>query len=64
MGHAEARDLGLGDAGPLYDPAENYDRIRNDIFDWEHDPNPVTQSSRTVDIPAQDADIPPAPTAQ
>lgn len=64
MGHAEARDLGLGEAGPLYDPTENYDRIRNNIFDWAHDPNPVTQSSRTVDIPAQDADIPEAQTVE
>ena len=58
MGHAEAQDLGLAEFGPLYDPTENYDRIRNNIWDWAHDPDPVTQSSRTVDIPAQDADIP------
>ena len=58
MGHAEARDLGLEEYGPLYDPTENYDRIRNDIWDWESDPDPVTQSTRTVDIPAQGADIP------
>lgn len=58
MGHAEARDLGLEAFGPLYDPTENYDRIRNNIWDWAHDPDPVTQSSRTVDIPAQDAEIP------
>lgn len=58
MGHAEARDLGLEEYGPLYDPTANYDRIRNDIFDWSSDPDPVTQSTRTVDIPAQDADIP------
>ncbi len=58
MGHAEARDLGLEEFGPLYDPTENYDRIRNNIFDWAHDPDPETQSTRTVDIPAQDADIP------
>jgi outer membrane protein len=59
MGHAEARDLGLEEFGPLYDPTENYDRIRGNVFDWAHDPNPVIQSTRTVDIPAQDADIPP-----
>ena len=58
MGHAEARDLGLEEFGPLYDPIENYDRIRNDIWDWSSDPAPVTQATRTVDIPAQDADIP------
>jgi outer membrane protein len=58
MGHAEARDLGLEEYGPLYDPTANYDRIRGDIWDWSSDPDPVTQSTRTVDIPAQDADIP------
>ena len=58
MGHAEARDLGLDEFGPLYDPTANYDRIRNDLWDWSRDPDPVTQSTRTVDIPAQDADIP------
>jgi len=57
MGHAEARDLGLDEFGPLYDPTENYDRVRGNLWDWAMDPNPVTQSTRTVDIPAQDADI-------
>ena len=59
MGRAEARDLGLGDEGPLYDPAENYDRVRGIIWDWASDPDPVTQSTRTVDIPAADTEIPP-----
>ena len=59
MGKAEARDLGLGDNGPLYDPVANYDRVRGIIWDWQRDEDPTTQSSRTVDIPAQDADIPP-----
>jgi outer membrane protein len=63
MGRAEARDLGLDEFGPLYDPTENYDRIRNNVWDWSRDPNPVTQSSRTVDIPAQSADIPELQTA-
>jgi outer membrane protein len=58
MGRAEARDLGLEDEGPLYDPAENYNRVRGIIWDWASDPNPEAQSSRTVDIPAQDAEIP------
>ena len=64
MGHAEARDLGLEDFGPLYDPTANYDRIRNDIWDWSSDPDPVTQSTRTVDIPPQGADIPELQTVQ
>jgi outer membrane protein len=58
MGRAEARDLGLDDAGPLYDPVANYDRVKNDAWDWSHDKDPVTQSTRTVDIPAQDATVP------
>jgi len=58
MGRAEARDLGLEEFGPLYDPTVNYERVRDNIWDWSDDPAPVTQSTRTVDIPAQDADIP------
>jgi len=61
MGRAEARDLGLDDQGPLYDPVVNYDRVKNKFNDWSFDPDPVTQSTRTVDIPPQDAEIPPQP---
>jgi outer membrane protein len=57
MGHAEARDLGLEEFGTLYDPVANYDRVRGQIWDWSNDPNPTTESTRTVDIPAQDAEI-------
>ncbi len=57
MGRAEARDLGL-DGGVLYDPVTNYDRVQGKWWDWSRDPDPVTQSTRTVDIPAQTADIP------
>ena len=64
MGRAEARDLGLEEFGPLYDPTVNYERVRDIIWDWAMDPDPVTQSTRTVDIPAQDADIPELQTAQ
>ncbi len=35
----------------------NYDRVRDEIWDWQRDPDPVTQSTRTVDIPAQDAEV-------
>lgn len=59
MGRAEARDLGLDDDGPLYDPVANFDRVKNKFVDWTFDPDPVTQSTRTVDIPPQDAEIPP-----
>jgi outer membrane protein len=57
MGKAEARDLGLGDDGPLYDPQVNYDRVKDKWWDWDRDPDPVAQSTRTVDIPAPDAEI-------
>ena len=57
MGKAEARDLGL-DGGPLYDPEVNYKRVKGKLFDWESDPAPVAQATRTVDTPAQDGEIP------
>lgn len=59
MGRAEARDLGLGDDGPLYDPVINYDRVQGKWWDWERDPDPIAQSTRTIDITAPDAEIPP-----
>ncbi|MEE4153249.1 MAG: TolC family outer membrane protein [Erythrobacter sp.] len=55
MGKAEARDLNLDTGGPLYDPMVNYDRVRDRIWDWDRDPEPAAQSTRTVDIPAPDA---------
>ncbi|QYU69778.1 TolC family protein [Leptolyngbya sp. 15MV] len=58
MGRAEARDLGLEGEGLLYDPTLNYGRVRNIIWDWQRDPDPVPQSTSTVDIPAPDASIP------
>lgn len=59
MGRAEARDLGLAEEGlPLYDPVVNFERDRPIFFDWGADPDPVAQSTRTVDIPAQDGEIP------
>jgi outer membrane protein len=58
MGRAEARDLGLGDQGPLYDPQVNYDRVKNKWSDWSRDPDPAAQSTRTVDIPPATAEIP------
>lgn len=57
MGKAEARDLGLGEEGVLYDPVDNYDRVRDIIWDWQSDPEPVATSSRTVDIPAADGEV-------
>jgi len=57
MGRAEARDLGL-DGGTLYDPQVNYDRVRGKWFDWESDPAPEARSTRTVDTPVQNGEIP------
>ena len=59
MGRAEARDLNLDTGGPLYDPVVNYDRVSGKFWDWDRDPEPAPQSTRTVDIPAADATIGP-----
>ncbi len=56
MGKAEARDLGL-DGGALYDPDVNYRRVRGKWFDFENDPRPTAQATRTVDTPAQDGNL-------
>ena len=58
MGHAEARDLGLGDETMLYDPDVNYKRVRKKIWDWAMDPDPTAQATRTVDTPVQGSEIP------
>ncbi|VWX53705.1 TolC family outer membrane protein [Novosphingobium sp. 9U] len=67
MGRAEARDLNL-DGGALYDPQVNYDRVKRKFFDFDDDPAPVARSTRTVDTPVQDGEIPnedvPAPAIQ
>jgi len=57
MGKAEARDLNLDPGGVLYDPQVNYKRVRGKLFDWDRDPEPAAISTRTVDIPASDAEI-------
>jgi outer membrane protein len=57
MGRAEARDLNL-DGGILYDPQLNYDRVKGKFMDWGNDPAPVAKSTRTVDTPVQDGNIP------
>ncbi|WP_375196638.1 TolC family outer membrane protein [Sphingobium sp.] len=59
MGHAEADDLNL-EAGALYDPMVNYDRVKGKWFDWDFDSAPKLQSTRTVDSPAQNANVDPA----
>ncbi|CAN5147550.1 TolC family outer membrane protein [soil metagenome] len=56
MGHAEADDLGL-EGGVLYNPVTNYERVRNKLSDWDDDPRPEAVSTRTVDTPAQNANV-------
>lgn len=56
MGKAEAEDLNF-DVGPLYDPVAHYDSVKNAIWDWRSEPDPQPVATRTVDTPAQDADI-------
>ena len=56
MGHAEADDLGL-EAGVLYDPVQNYDRVKNKLLDWGGDPRPQPVATRTVDTPAQNLSL-------
>lgn len=56
MGRAEAKDLNL-DGGVLYDPETNYKRVRGKIFDFDDDPAPTPQATRTVDTPAQGSEI-------
>lgn len=60
MGRAEARDLGL-EGGVLYDPVAEYEKVDNAWNDWASQPNPTTKSTRTVDTPAQKAEIEPIP---
>ncbi len=60
MGKAEARDLGL-EGGTLYDPVAEYEKVDNAWSDWSSQPDPTTKSTRTVDTPAQKADIEPLP---
>jgi outer membrane protein len=61
MGRAEARDLGL-DGGTLYDPVAEYEKVDGAWTDWDTNPDPATKSTRTVDTPAQKAEIEPLPT--
>jgi outer membrane protein len=58
MGRAEARDLNL-DAGVLYDPQINADRVSSKLWDWDRDPKAAPKSTRTVDIPPAKATIGP-----
>jgi outer membrane protein len=56
MGHAKGDDLGL-DGGVLYDPNVNYNRVNDKFIDWDEDPDPAPVATRTVDSPAQNANV-------
>ncbi|MEW4468123.1 TolC family outer membrane protein [Parasphingorhabdus sp. JC815] len=60
MGRAEARDLGL-DGGALYDPQLNYDRVKDQFYDFQSDPDPEPLATRTINIPAPTAEVEPLP---
>ena len=60
MGQAEAQDLGL-DGGALYDPTQNYRRVKGIFLDWDQDPKPKPQATRTVVSKAQTSDTPTQP---
>jgi outer membrane protein len=60
MGQAEANDLGL-EGGPLYDPMVDYNAVKNKMNDWSNQPDPAVVATRTVDTPAQKAEIEPLP---
>ncbi len=57
MGQAEARDLGL-EGGALYDPQQNYRRVKGILWDWDQDPTPAAKATRTVDSPTQTSETP------
>jgi outer membrane protein len=60
MGRAEARDLGL-EGGPLYDPMTDYNAVKDEWNDWKTLRDPEVFATRTVDTPAQKAEIEPLP---
>ena len=61
MGRGEARDLNLADGAAgvtLYNPDDNYNRVRHRIWDWDEDATPVAHSPSTRTSTAQDANVP------
>ncbi len=62
IGKAEARDLGL-EGGPLFDPMVDYERVKDQWWEWKDNPDPTTNGTRTIDTPAQKAEIQPLPNA-
>jgi outer membrane protein len=67
MGRAEARDLQF-DTSRLYDPAVNYERVKNRVLQFDREPEPPPVGTTTADTPPQDAavqpaNVPPVPSA-
>ncbi len=61
MGRGEARDLSLADGAAgvtLYNPDDNYNRVRHRIWDWDEDATPVAHSPSTRTSTPQDANVP------
>jgi outer membrane protein len=48
MGMAEADDLNIDGAGPLYDPTINYERYSRSWSDWNDGPRIRPVATRTV----------------
>ncbi len=59
MGHAEASDLNF-ESSLLYDPAANYDRVRDRVLQFKRDPDPEAQSTGTRDTQIQAAYVGPS----
>jgi outer membrane protein len=59
MGRAEAKDLGLEGDAPLYDPVDNYDRVRKKLLDWSGDAAPRPIGTSTAKTPPQTAIVAP-----
>jgi outer membrane protein len=60
MGRVTAVDLGL-DGGALYNPVTHYKSVSGNWWDWGDGKPPQAQATRTVDTPAQNADVAPDP---
>ncbi len=56
MGHAQAADLNLDTGGPLYDPADNYKRVRGKLLDFDFGKRPTAQAPRTIGTTPQFAE--------
>jgi outer membrane protein len=54
MGRIGPTDFGISQ---VYDPKDNYDRVKGKWVDWDDDPQAKPISSRTVDSPAQSATV-------